>query len=141
MSPKDPFRFGAAGIDLSGRLFRTATVAASPADATETIVASLTIGEDLAVAEGVLLWAYAAYTVGTNGVSVLPRIRRTNAAGTVIIAGGAQTSVAANLDNQGIQGFDSSPSIPGQVYVLTLTVGSATAASTVSAVELVALVV
>lgn len=137
----DPIKLGAAGIDLSERVFRTATVAASPTDGTETVVASLTIAADLAVTEGILLTGYIAYTVGTSGVSGRVRVRRTSVAGTTIRDSGALSRTAAQLVESPIQIFDTGPTLPNQVYVVTLTVGSGAAASTVSAVELVALVV
>lgn len=137
----DPIKISAAGIDLSARYFRTATVAASPADATETIIATLTIADDLAIMEGVRISAFAAFTVGTAGVSANLRIRRTNASGTILKATGALTVAATELFAPSIQVLDTGASLPNQVYVVTLAVGSASAASTVSAVELDALVI
>lgn len=134
-------QLGGAQIDLSPRYFRTATVAASPAAATITIVATLTINEDLAVMEAVQLWAYGSFTVGTSGVSVLLQIRKTDATGTVLATTGAVTIAAASLGSLSLNGADTSPSLPGQVYVLTATVASAVAASTFSAVHLAALVI
>lgn len=138
--PED-IRVSGAGVDLGPRVFRTATVVGSPADATETIVASVTLNRDLAFSVGVLLLGFGAYTVGTAGVSVNLRLRRTNASGTIVKATGAMTRVAANLDADTIVGIDIGPTLPNQVYVLTATVASASAASTFSAVELVAIVV
>jgi len=137
----EAIRIGGAGVDLSQRLFRTATVAASPADATITAIASLTIPDDLAITEGVLLFGYAAYTVGTAGVSALFQMRRTGVAGTIIKASGLKTVAATELHDECIVGFDTGATLPGQVYVIAMTVTSASAASTVSAVELIALVV
>jgi len=48
---------------------------------------------------------------------------------------------AAGLVVENLFGFDSSPTLPGQAYCLTLTVGSASAASTVSAAAAAAIVV
>jgi hypothetical protein len=53
---------------------------------------------------------------------------------------GAATVVATNLVTACI-GVDTSPTLPGQVYVLALTVGSGSAGSTVGFVRLAALVV
>jgi len=137
----EAIRLSADAIDLTPRVLRTATVVASPATTAETTVASLTISRDLSFTLGVVLFGYAAYTVGTAGVSVVVRIRRTNTTGTIIKASGAATRVAANLEADSIVGVDTGPTLPGQVYVLTMTVASASAESTVSAVELVAVVV
>lgn len=134
----DPFKYGGAVVDMSPRLFHTATVAASPAAAAETIIATLTIPEDLGVVKGILLQGYCAFTAGTNGVSANVRIRRTDASGTIVKASGAVTVVAASLYDRSIEAFDTGPTLPGQVYVLTLTVASGSAASTVSAVTLMA---
>jgi hypothetical protein len=137
----EAIKYGAASIDLSERVFRTGAVVASPAAAAETIVASLTIAADLAVMEGILLAGFGAYTVGTAGVSVNLRIRRTNVTGTIIKATGAMTRAAAALDSDTLVTFDTGPSLPNQVYVLTATVASASAETTFSAVELIAVVV
>jgi hypothetical protein len=138
--PYQPIKTNAAGLDLSPRIARSDTVAASPTDSTETIVCTLTIPLDVQPTLGVFLLGFAAFTVGTNGVSANLRIRQTNAAGSVIKATGATTETAANLDDKNVQGFDTAPPAAG-VYVLTLTVGSASAGSTVSAASLVAIVI
>lgn len=137
----DPIQLSAAGLDLSPRVFRDATVDASPAAAAETVIATVSIPDDLAVTEGVLLIGYAAWTVGTAGVSGQFRIRRDSVSGTAIKASGATTRTAAELNHDTIVGFDTTPTLPNEVYVLTLIVGSASAESTVSAVELVAVVI
>lgn len=142
MSPV-PIEQSAAGVDLSPRVFKSATVDASPADATETAVCSVTVLGDLSAAAGILLIGWCTFTVGTLGAAVTTKLRRTSAAGTTIKASGATNGdvAAAKLIDRTIVGFDTSPTLPGQVYVLTLTVGSATAASTVSAAELVAIAI
>lgn len=140
MSP-EAIRLAAASIDLTGRVFRDATVDASPADATETVIATLNIGPDLNVGLGVLLIGYLAWTVGTAGVSGNVRLRRDSVTGTVVKASGATTRTAAELVHDTIVGVDTGATLPNEVYVLTLTVGSASAASTVSAVELFGLVI
>lgn len=139
--PAEPMRLSGLAVDLTPRIQRSSTVVASPADATETIIASLTLGNDPPFGLGVLVFGFAAYTVGTAGVSGNLRIRRTNVSGTVVKATGALTVAATQLFAPSIIAVDTGPTFPGQVYVLTLTVGSATAASTVSAVELAAIVV
>lgn len=141
MTPPAPIQYGGAALDLSPRLFKNATVVASPTGSTETIVCSLTIDGDLAVMEGIWIAAFGAYTVGTNGVSVNLKIRRTDASGSTLAATGAVTRVAAALDSGALQVFDTGPTLPNQVYVLTATVASGAAASTFSAASLIALVI
>ena len=78
----------------------------------------------------------------TSGVSALLRIKQTSTGGAVINVGtGLSTVVAANLVETGCQGLDAAPVLPGQVYVLCLTIGSGAAVSTVSAVQLIAIAV
>jgi len=137
----DPIRIGAAGIDLSDRFFRTATITGSPATDAEVTVATLNIGPDLAVQEGTMLWAWCALTIGTAGVTLLARIRRDSLTGTVVKASGAATVAAAELHDKAMVAFDTGTVLPNEVYVFTLAVGSASAASTVSAVEFAALVI
>lgn len=136
----EPIQQSGVTVAIGDRVFRTATVAASPADATETVVASLTIPEDIAISKGIYLSGYIAYTVGTNGTSGRVRVRRASVAGATIRDSGALTRTAAQLVESPIQIMDTGGSLPNQVYVVTLTVGAATAVSTVSAVELVAIV-
>lgn len=135
-----PLTSGAAQIDLSQRHFYTETVAASPAAAAETTIATLTLSGDLAVAQCVALYGYAAFTAGTNGVGATLKIRQTDTSGTTIKTSGAVTVVAASLYDRFISGMDEAPGSVNQVYVLTLTVASGSAASTVSAVTFEAIV-
>ena len=128
-------------IDLSRRFLETHAVAASPTAGTITTIATLTITSDVVVTKGIFLEAFAAYTVGTNGVSGLLEIRQTNTTGTLIGSTGALTVVATNLVAASVQGIDTGPTLPGQVYVVCLTVGSGSAGSTVSAVSLFATIV
>jgi hypothetical protein len=126
--------------DLTPRVYHTETVVASPAAAAETIIASVQVTDDVSFMAGVLVLGWAAFTVGTAGVSAQLRVRQTAVNGTLVVAGAAVTETAANLDNGTVVGFDAAPAA-GQVYKLTLTVASANAASTVSAVELVAIAI
>jgi hypothetical protein len=130
-------------IDLSQRAGATTTVVASPALAAETIIASLTLNTDEAIVSGIMLRGFAAFTVGTSGSAATLRIRRTNVSGTVVATTGALTGgiAAGNLVAETILGFDTGAAQTGQVYVLTLQITAGGAASTVSAVELDALVV
>ena len=136
-----PLRLSAAGVDLSPRVLTTGTVVGSPTDATETIVASLTIPGNLVIASGILLRGWGAFTVGASGVSVNLKLRQTNASGSTIAATGAVTYTAADLGSLALDGFDTAGVLPNQIYVLTATVASAAAASTFSAVRLTAIVV
>lgn len=140
MSPL-PIQYDAARLDLSPRVFRSTTVAGSPAAAAETTVCTLTCTGDIAVIAGIVLIGWYSVTAGTNGVSLVTKLRRTDTSGATVATSGAITAVAASLYTQSIVGFDTGPTMPGQVYVMTLTVASASAASTVSAAGLVALVV
>lgn len=140
--PPEPIARSALSIDLSPRFVATTTVAASPAAAVETVIATApTIAANCAVTTAVDLEGWAAFTAGTAGVSARLRIRQTNVSGTVVADSGLVTVAAASLYSLLVAGLDTGAVIPGQVYVLTLTVGSATAASTVSACKLRALVV
>jgi len=116
-------------------------VDASPAAGSETVIATLTIPSfaDISVVSGVLLFGWAAYTVGTSGVSANLKIRQTNVSGTTIVASGATTVAATNLKEMSVQGFDSGAGASS--YALTLTIGSGAAASTVSALMLSAIVI
>ena len=138
-----PIQYSAEHLDLGPRYFYSTTVAASPALAAETTIATLTVNGDLAQSKGIRLSGWAAFTVGTGGTAVNLRIRQTNTGGTLIAATGALTGgiAAANLVAQDVDGFDTAGVLPGQVYVLTLQVTAGAAASTVSAVLLDALVV
>lgn len=138
--PPVPIRLSADEIDLSPRRFTSIVVAASPAAGAETIIATLTCAANIAALQSVRLLAWCAYTVGTNGVSANLRIRQTDASGSIKAATGAVTATAANLDELTAMGLDTAPTLPGQVYVATLTVGSGSAPSTVSAVYLEAYV-
>src|SRR6185437_11625066 len=113
--------------DLSTRFVETTTVAASPALAAETVIATLTIASfgDPQIVSGVLLSGWAAFTVGTAGTAVRLRIRQTNVSGTVKADTGALTGgiAATNLVAQDVEGFDSGAGVG--VYVLTLQVTSA----------------
>ncbi len=137
----NPIQLAGAGVDLSKRIQETHTVVGSPATNAETIVASLTITDDLVVGRGVFLEAAISYTVGTSGVSGTLKLRQTNTSGATIASTGALTIVATNLRSDAVQGVDASPTLPGQIYVVTLTIGSGAATSTVSAVSLFATIV
>lgn len=128
------------GIDLSARIAVSTTVVASPALAAETIIGSVTLPSGLTYASGVILRGWAAYTVGTSGVSVTLKIRQTSVSGTTIATTGLTTATAADLYALTIDGFDTAPG-DAQVYKFTMTVGSGAAASTVSALQFTAIAV
>jgi hypothetical protein len=132
------------GDDFTPRFTQTTTVVASPTDNTETIIASITLSDNASPVSGIELVAFAAFTIGTNGTAGNLKIRRTNAAGTTIAATGAITAgvwAATQLAELYVAGFDTGPTLPGQIYVATLTVTAGSAASTVSALYLRALTV
>lgn len=140
--PPDPINLGAKGIDLSQRMVQTQTIGASPATAAETIIATLVIPSNLQLTSGVMLWGWAAFTVGTGGTAANLKIKQTNASGSTLAATGATTGgvTAASLNDMNLQCIDTAPATGGQ-YVLTLTVGGASATSVVSGCSLMALVV
>lgn len=105
------------------------------------MIASLSLPENVVIASGVQLVGWAALTVGTSGVGLTLRIRQTGLAGAVVATTGATTVTAANLVETGLQGFDTGATLPNQVYVLTATVASGAAASTVSALQLYATII
>jgi len=139
----DPIRFSASGLDLSQRFVASNSVVGSPSAAAETIIASVTVAQREAIATGVFLFGQAAFTVGTNGTACRLRLRQTGLAGTTLADSGALTGgvAAAALLSLPLNGLDASPVLPNQVYVLTLTVTAASAASTVSEVSLTAIAV
>lgn len=119
------------------------TVDASPSAATETVIATLAIPSfaDIPVISGIRVSGWAALTVGTSGVSIRLRIRQTNVSGTVKADTGVLTGgiAAGNLVAQDVEGFDSGAGVG--TYVLTLTIGSGAATSTVSALVLEARII
>jgi hypothetical protein len=134
----DPITRGAAGLDLSDRIFQSSTVVGSPALAAITTICSVTWNpaSSPAIVSGVEISGWSAFTVGTSGVTAKLDIRRGSTAGAVVATTGLLTVVAANLVTYSVQGFDTVASSPGQVWVLALTIGSGAAASTVSAAQL-----
>lgn len=136
-----PISITSSSLDLSQRIGETTTVAASPALAAETTIATLTLPTDVVVESGALLFGFAAWTVGAGGTAVTLRIRETTIAGTIIASTGAMSQTAGNLDSGTVLGFDATVAAAGTVYLLTMQVTGGGAASTVSAAELVALIV
>lgn len=137
-----PNRIQLAGdeISLSPRIAVSTTIGGSPPAGAETVIATVNVNTDVQRDVGVLLIANAAFTVGTSGVSARLRVRQTNISGTVVADTGATTAgiVAAALAELQAFGLDAAPAAAATAYVLTLLVGSGSAASTVSAVFLAA---
>jgi hypothetical protein len=132
------------GLDFTPRFVHSSTVVASPSGASETIIASITLPDDASPVQGIELIAFAALTIGTSGTSGNLKIRQTDASGATIAATGAVTAgvwAATQLAELYVAGFDTGPTLPGQVYVATLTIANGGAASTVSALYLRALTV
>jgi hypothetical protein len=119
------------------------TVDASPSAAAETVIATLVIPSfaDIAVISGIRLSGWAALTIGTSGASLRLRIRQTSVGGTVKADTGVLTGgiAAGNLVAQDVEGFDSGAGVG--TYVLTATIGSGAATSTVSALVLEARII
>lgn len=141
MSSQLSVKLDSLAADFTDRLFTDLTVDASPAAAAETIIATVNVASVPRSEMGVLLLASAAWTVGTNGTGSTLKIRRTDASGSTRYSTGILPTAAGVLANQSIVVFDAIGQAQNQVYVLTLTVTAASAASTVSAVTLAALVV
>lgn len=135
-----PIRENAAGIDLSGRMFASVAVAGSPALAAETVVCSVTCPGDIAVQQGAFVFGFCSLTIGTSGTSVQAKLRRTGVAGTTVLDAGAVPGTAGNITERGIFTFDNGAVMPGQVYVMTITVAAGAAVSTVSAAALIVIV-
>lgn len=118
------------------------TVVGSPAAAAETTVCSTTVGGVAGPTSRVLLIGFVAFTVGTNGTAVRLRLRNGSLTGTVVADTGALTGgvAAAGLLALPILGVDSPGDVSSLAYVMTLQVTAGSAPSTVSAVQLVAIV-
>ncbi len=140
----DPINVSAARVDLSTRIAVSTTVAASPAAGTETVIATITGLNFPSIVQqvGVIVQGWCAFTVGTNGVTAQLRIYDTSAATGELIADTGVTTqavTATKLTTASVAGLD----VEGDqtAYCLTLTIGSGSAASTVSAVQLLVIAV
>jgi len=136
-----PIVLGAQGIDLTSRFAFTTTVAASPSASSETVIATLTALGNVSVQSGVYVYGWAAYTVGGSGTAVTLQLKRTSTGGAVVATTGALNKTAASLYADDVQAVDTGATVPGQVYVLTMTVTGGVSTSTVSAVMLNAVIV
>lgn len=134
--------FGGQVIDFSQRIVQSTAIVGSPALAAETIVASVTIPTNVPIVSGCIVFGWVAYTVGTSGTAVQLQIRQTSVGGASVCASGALTGSqhgAGVLSADDVGGFDASPAAV-QTYKLTMQVTNGAATSTVSAVQLVAIV-
>lgn len=141
----DGINLGGRQIDLSGRVMQTTTVIASPSGSAETVVATTAAFDtQLPLALGVIVIGELAYTLGTSAASCTVRLRRgTTTAGTAVYSTGAMTgghNSAGLLVADSAGTFDTDAGA-AQQYSVTLTVGSGAAASTVSAVSLIAIAI
>lgn len=136
-----PDRYDGRYVDLSGRFAYYTTVDASPSAGTETIIATLPTLGDVSVHVGVKLECNIGVTIGTSGVTARLRVRQTNVSGAVKADSGVVTVAAASLYNIDALGIDLTPTLPGQVYVATLLIGSGAATSTVTPLFFSALII
>ena len=136
----EPITASALGLDLSARIVASKTVVASPALAAETVIATVELEDDPTIVSGILVMAFAAYTIGTSGTAANLRIRQTGLSGALIVSTGDRNVTAGNEAEISCDGFDTAP-IAGNVYAATLQIANGAAASTVSAVSLVALAI
>lgn len=123
-----------AGADLSARFKTTSTIVASPSAATETIIAQLTVPDAVSIQVGAYVEGYAAFLIGPSGTAARMRVRQTNVSGTVVADSDAVTGgiTAGNKVTLSVNGVDTAPVLPGQVYCLTLTITAGAGASTVA---------
>lgn len=140
-SPTDTITGTSGHQDWSARVKMSGAIVGSPATSGETSVCTVAVTSNLTIATGIALFGWVAYTAGTNAATGTLKLRQTSTTGATVATSPALVIVATDLYTQDIIGIDTSPVIPGQVYVLTLTVASGSAISTVSAVGLVAVAV
>lgn len=126
---------------LSTAMFQTTSVTGSPAAAAETIIATLVLPVGIRAEQRVFLIGWGTWTVGTSGTSSRVRLRQTNVAGTTVADSGLLNSAAGVVFGPSIIGVDQPGAQNNFTYVMTLTIAAGAAASTVSAVGLVALIV
>ena len=138
-----PIRYDSTSLDLTKRFQVYKTVDASPAAASETVIATLTLASfaDISVVSGIQVSGWCAFTVGTSGASATLKVRQTNVAGATVVTSGVTTGgiAAGNLCIMDVEGFDAGAGASS--YALTLTIGSGAAASTVSALMLRAIII
>lgn len=113
-------------------------VAATIVTTAETVVAtSNALSPALDFELIIILWEVT-LTIGTTGNLLTPKLRRgTTVAGTLVNVGTGVTVVAPNVVKLSGVYTDTPGAVAGQQYSITLTVGAATANSTVSDVSIV----
>lgn len=125
-------------VDLSDRITANTTIVASPALAAQTTVATINVKGQPSCLLGVLVWCKLSFTIGTSGVSYQVRTYRGTSSGTKLDDTGAVTAVAADLYSDTVIALDPTQPGNGQLYTVTLTIASGAAASTISALTIVA---
>lgn len=133
-------------VDLSGRFAFSNAVTGSPATNAATAVCTTpALSQNAAVTAGCIVCFNIAFTVGTSGTAVTYKIRQgtTAGSGTTVFSSGATTAgiSAGNLVVENVIAVDSAPVLPGQQYILEVTVTGGAATSTVSAASGWALVI
>lgn len=118
-------------------LYVSTTVVASPAAAAETTIGQVQVTTDAAAV--VAMMGFVSYTVGTSGTAVRLRIRADSLTGTVVADSGALTRTAATLVGDFVVGSPTQVEIASRLFVLTMQVTAGAAASTVSALMLMAI--
>jgi len=136
-----PISLDSHSVDFGSRFLTSTTVVASPAAASETIIAQLSITDDIYIAKGIWLEGFCSITIGTSGATLRLRLRQTNVSGAVVADTQALTVTAAQIYAPSINGIDAAAVLPNQTYVLTAQVGSGAATSTVASVLLGATIV
>lgn len=120
------------------RITRTAAIAnALPANATETVIATLQIS-DVSADSPVEIKAWAKITTGVATTSIVLRVRRDGVAGALVGEANPLTIVGAagETHEYGDQVVDTPGEVASQVYVLTCVQTAATGAGTLRAVLL-----
>lgn len=117
----------------------TYTVTASPADATETVIATLPGNVSLFAFQTFKLHGYAALIAEASAVSLVLKIRRASLTGTLVATSPTFTGsdiTAPALGAFHVYGTDTISESANGIYVMTATLASAGGASTVAAVYL-----
>lgn len=132
-----PVQIGGQFVDLSQRIIcANASVTAATGGA-ETVVATVTIPQNLSYNSGVVVRGYLNFTGGTGATSAITQIRQSNVTGSSVVASPNLAATAAASYERSLLGFDTGPA-NGQVYVLTLSITGGTASAPVGAATLVA---
>lgn len=120
--------------------YATATVTASPADATETVIATLSGVSVTYPSDKVFISAVVNLTWQAAVTGVTFKIRRTSVSGTTVATMTDTPKAAADITAQSspIAGIDSPGDMANGTYVLTATCTAAGGASTVNAVGMFA---